>query len=689
MRFGYLSLILVCQMAMADEGMWTVDNFPSDLVNARYGTEITNDWLNDVTKATARIEGGCTGSFVSTNGLILTNRHCIWDCLSENSSEEENIWKDGHVARQPAAERSCASEQISVLEGITDITERVEGATAGRDGAEANKARKRLLTRLERSCEEDSEDTLSCESVSLYKGGRYALYRYRRYDDVRLVFAPEEAVSAFGGDPDNFNFPRWNYDMALLRVYEDGQPAYTPNFLRINAAGAEPGDVVFVTGHPGSTDRLLTVAELRFQRDVVLPDWLARYNELRGRYIQFSKMDDEAFRVVQNRLSNTENSIKVRRNEMKALLDAALLRKKEQEESELRRIVIADPELAPVYGSAWDEIDTAQHVYLGFRSHYLYNEAAVGFNSDLFSYARTLVRAAEETSKPNQDRLREYTESALPQVEQRLLAPSPVDSRLEMLTLSYSLEKMRETLGVDDPFVQKVLGIESPDSLAEKLITGSRLADPEVRRELWEGGAEAINESEDPMIRMARIVDRDARALRRRYEDEVEAPIDLASERIARVRFRVQGTDTYPDATFTYRISFGAVDGWIENGRKIEPFTRTARLFERATGQWPFALPDSWLKAKSKLNKNTRFNFVSTVDITGGNSGSPLINADGQLVGLIFDGNIHSIAGSYWFDPTLNRAISVHPAIIMEALETVYGATNLVSEMMDSGDDEP
>ena len=677
---------LTSHAVLADEGMWTVDNFPVDQVQAAYGVEISNDWLNNVTSATVRIEGGCTGSFVSQNGLVLTNRHCVWDCLSENSSEANNIWENGFVAAQPGAEKACKSEQISVLVGITDITDKINAATSGLDEARANKARKRTLTRLEDSCERNADEVLSCESVALYNGGRYAMYRYKRYNDVRLVFAPEEAIAAFGGDPDNFNFPRWNLDMSLLRVYENNQPAHTTSFLEWRPEGASEGEVVFVTGHPGSTDRSLTVAELKFQRDVTLPDWLMRYSELRGRYIQFSKIDAEAFRTVQNSLSLTENGIKVRRNELAALLDDSLIEQKSLEEKALRRAIIANPKLAPEYGSSWDEIETAQHVYLEFRKHYLYNEAGVGFSSALFDYARTLVRAAAERGKDNEDRLRGYTDSALPRVEQSLLAPTPIYPSLEKLRLSFSLEKMREALGVDDPFVNKVLGIESPDGLAAKLVDGTQLANPAIRKELWDGGAEAIADSDDPMIRMARIVERDARALADRYEDEVEAPINAASEKIARARFLLYGTDSYPDATFTFRVSYGAVEGWTENGKEVAPFTAVGPIFDRATGHWPFALPESWLKARGKLDRKTRFNFTSTVDITGGNSGSPVVDRNGKLVGLAFDGNIHSIAGSYWFDPMRNRAIAVHPAVMLEALKKVYGANHLVAELTGASD---
>jgi hypothetical protein len=561
------------------------------------------------------------------------------------------------------------------------VTGQVAEAVADLDDAAANTARKRVLTRLEQACEEAHEGALSCESVSLYEGGQYFIYRYRRYDDVRLVFAPEEGIASFGGDLDNFNFPRWNLDMAFLRVYEDGQPARTPNFFRWRAEGADVGEPVFVPGHPGTTERLLTVAELKFQRSAVLPDWLARANELRGRYKQFEQQDGEAFRLVQHPLMIIENGLKVRRNELEALMSDPLMRRKQRDEEALREAVEADLDLGPRYGPAWAEINRALNVYSAFRDEYLFVEAGVGFRSQLFDYARTLVRATAEREKPNEERLREYTDAALPQVEQRLLADVPVHDRLEVLDLTYSLDKMREFLGPDDPFIHKVLGIESPRSLSAKLIANTDLADAELRRKLWEGGADAVRKSKDPMIRMARLVDADARALRKRYEDEVQGPIASAKEKIARGRFAVYGTSTYPDATFTLRLAFGAVEGWEEMSKQIPPFTTLEPLFERATDYPPFALPERWQKSRKKLDPDTRFNFVATTDITGGNSGSAIIDRDANLVGLAFDGNIHSIAGAFWFDPRTNRTVGVHPAIMLAALEKVYDADRIVAEL--------
>ena len=523
---------------------------------------------------------------------------------------------------------------------------------------------------------------LKCESVDLYQGGQYWLYKYHRYDDVRLVFAPERDIAAFGGDPDNFQFPRWCLDMSLLRAYgPDGKPAATPNFLAIRPEGPNAGEVVFVSGHPGTTDRLLTVAQLESLRDVDLPRWLLRASELRGRYIQFGKTGAEAARIVEDPLNSLENSIKVRRKQLDALLDERLLQAKREEEAQLRAKVAADPQLAAATGDPWADITRAQQHEHELYLPYTFLEQGAGFNSRLFQYARPLVRAAAERAKNNTDRLRDYTDAALPRLQQRLLAPVPVYPQLEKLTLSFGLERMREWLGPDAPIVRQLLVKDSPDSLAARLVDGSRLADPQVRRQLWEGGAAAIAASQDPMIELARAIDAESRAVRKRYEDEVEAPDDAGSEKIARARFRIYGTSQPPDATFTLRLNFGTVKGWHEDDRDIEPFTHLARLFERATGQEPFKVPDSWMAARSGLDMNTRFDLSTDNDIVGGNSGSPTIDRAGHIVGLMFDGNIHSIAGSYWYDARLNRAVAVDPAIMLEGLRKVYRADALLAEL--------
>ncbi len=677
------TLLLAGGAVSADEGMWTFDNFPSALVRERYGVEIDEAWLERVRRATVRLSG-CTASFVSPTGLILTNHHCVASCLAQNSSRESSLLETGFVARGRESELDCPVQVADVLERLENVTAKVQDATRGLTARDANERRRQTLTELESACEstsENSDNSLKCEAVNLYGGGQYWLYQYRRFDDVRLVFAPESDIAAFGGDPDNFQFPRWCLDFSLLRAYENGRPATTPQHLTIDFDGPEAGEPVFVAGHPGSTDRLLTVAELSALRERTLPPALLRASELRGRYIQFSKTGEQASRIVQDSLFGLENSIKVQRKQLDALLDDALLAEKRAAETDLRSRVARNRELAAEIGDPWQRIEQALAIEATRRLQYEYLEGGTGLNSRLARYARTLVRAAAERPKPNSERLREYTDGFLPRLEQQLGAQVPIYPELERLTLSFSLERMREWLGPDAPLVQRLLTAETPDELAARLVDGSRLADPAVRMQLWNGGQAAIDASTDAFIVLARSLDAEARELRKWHEDEVEAVIEAAQEDIARARFAVFGTSVYPDATFTLRLNFGSVQGWIENGTAVEPFTRLDRLFERATGQPPFRVPASWEKAKSSLNLATPFNLSTNSDIVGGNSGSPLIAADGRIVGLLFDGNIHSISGAYWFDTEKNRAVAVHPAIVREALTKVYEAEHLVEEL--------
>ena len=676
-----LALLIFTGLVKADEGMWTIDNFPSDRVKEKYSVSIDEDWLRSAQLATTRLENGCTGSFASPDGLVLTNNHCVWSCIRNLSTAERNLSDEGFMASAREEELRCPGQSISILVDLEDVTANVSRATTGLDDAEANDARKAALTGLETKCEEAADGELKCEAVSLYNGGQYFIYKYKRYDDVRLVFAPEVDIAAFGGDPDNFNFPRWCLDMSFLRAYEDGKPAATPNYLRWRQAGPKPAEPVFISGHPGSTDRLLTMTQLKMQRDVVLPLWLLRYSELRGRMLAWQNTSDEAARTVQQRIAGIENAIKVRRNQLKALHNDSMVAIKEQEERQLRAAVAADPELQAAYGDAWSLIDAAVATHRNFYEEHLFIEDAAAFNSELFNHARTIVRGTAERALPNDERIRSYTDAALPRIEQGLSAERPISKEYEKLRLTFSLEKMREWLGPDSEYVHRILGKQSPDGLAAELVAGSQLDDPKYRMALWEGGAEAVNASEDPMIRLALEIDPEARALRERFENEVEAPLTRGEEMIADARFQIYGSDTYPDATFTLRVTYGAVEGWEEKGEAVDPFTRTSRLFERTTGQRPFMLPDTWQAAREDLDPDTPFNFVATTDITGGNSGSPIVAADGNLVGLAFDGNIHSIAGDYWFDPATNRTVGVNTAIMLEALKTVYGADHLVKEL--------
>lgn len=683
MRKSILSVVFLAASvaAYSDEGMWTIDNFPSDTVADKYNVDISDKWLRSTQLATTRLENGCTGSFASPGGLVLTNNHCTWGCIRNLSSEERNLSDEGFMATSRDEELQCPGQQISVLIDFDDVTSKVSKATKGLADAEANDARKAKLTDLESGCEDAAHGQIRCEAVSLYNGGQYFIYKYKRYDDVRLVFAPELDIAAFGGDPDNFNFPRWSFDMSFLRVYEDGKPASTPNYLRWREGGPQAAEPVFITGHPGSTDRLLTMSQLKMLRDDVYPLWLLRYSELRGRMLAWQDTSSEAARIVQQRILGLENGVKVRRNQLKALHNDEMMAVKAEEERMMRAAVAADPKLQAAYGDAWDLIDGAVEAHRNMYEEHLFIENDAGLIGDLFDYAKTIVRATAERELPNNERMRAYTDASLPQLEQRLLAARPVNKDYEKLQLTFSLEKMREWLGPDSKYVHMILGNNSPAELATRLVDGSRLDDAAFREALWSGGVEAVEASDDPMLKLALAVDEDARALRKRYEDDVEAPRVRGEEKIADARFRIYGTDTYPDATFTLRVTFGAVEGWQERGAMVDPFTQTSRLFERSTGQRPFLLPDSWTRAREDLDPARPFNFVATTDITGGNSGSPMVAADGALVGLAFDGNIHSIAGDFWFDQGNNRTVGVTTAIILEALSTVYGADHLVKEL--------
>ena len=664
--------------AMANEGMWTFDNFPTTAVRQSFGANITPAWLDHVRLSTLRLTN-CTASFVSREGLILTNHHCIEPCLAELSTKEKSLVELGFQASARKEEQRCPAQHADVLVGTENITDAVLKADSGLSDAAANTARKKLLTSLEQACEQASarakSGKLECQSVRLYQGGQYFLYKYKRYSDLRLVFAPEADIAAFGGDPDNFQFPRWSLDFSILRAYEDNKPAQTPNYLQIDFSGPGANELVFVSGDPGTTERLQTRSQLEFDRDVSLPVALLRASELRGRYIQFGKNNVGDERITLAPLNSLQNGIKVRRKELDALNDDTLLEEKSRAEQALRAV-------AGITGSdPWQEISAALSRERVLYLPYIFIENAAGFSSALFRNARLLLRVADERSKPNNERLREFTDAELPHMQHDLYAQVPVYPEFEQMTLSFSLERMREWLGPDHPVVRRLMSKESPDALATRLIAETQLNDANFRKRLWQGGKTAVEASHDPMIELARSIDVEARAIRRQYEDEVEAPIAGAAEKIAAARFKAYGANTYPDATFTPRLNYGTVEGWVENGASVPPFTHLERAFERATGTTPFKIPDSWMRVKAQLDLSTPFCISTSNDIVGGNSGSPLIDADGKIVGLMFDGNIHSIAGHYGFNPVNNRAIAVHPAIIREALGKVYGAAWLLAEL--------
>jgi hypothetical protein len=678
------SLLFGIGVTCADEGMWTFDNFPSAEVKTRYGADITPQWLDRTRRAVVRLEGGCTGSFASPDGLVLTNHHCVVECIARLATAERDTQALGFRARSRAEEARCPAEAVSVLERMEDVTPVIAAAVGDAQGATANERRKSRLTELEQACEASYQSAgrkpHSCEAVTLYGGGQYFIYHYRRYTDVRLVLAPESTVAFFGGDIDNFEFPRWNLDFSLLRAYEDGKPARTPDYLRWRSAGAAAGEPVFVAGHPGSTERLSTVAQLNFERAVSQGHWLLRGAELRGRLLQYSSQGTDQARIAQESLFGLENVFKVRRNLQSVLLDEQFMAARVAAEQALRARVAGDPRLAGD-ATAWQEIEDALSSYGRFWYRHNFIEVGAGLQGDFADTAGFIVRAALERERPNSSRRRDYTDPALPRLKQVALAPLPDHRDLEILRLTFSLEKMVEYLGLDDPAVRAALGRESARSVATRVIRGTRIQEVAFREQLWAGGRAAVEASDDPLIKLVLALEPEADRLYRREQDEVEAPLSSAAERIARARFAVQGTGTYPDATFTLRLSYGKVAGWREGDREVSPFTTLDGLYARTTGQPPFELPSTWLAARDRLEPTTPINFTTDNDIVGGNSGSPMLDARGRLVGLIFDGNRHSIGGSYWFDAARNRSIGVHPAAILLALREVYDAPELLREL--------
>ncbi len=667
--------------ANADEGMWTFDNFPAAAVKARYEVTIDAAWLDHVRLATARLSTGCSASIVTGHGLVLTNHHCISACAHDLSSANRNYVDLGFAAATRGEERQCPGMQAEILMSNGDVTDRVGAATAGKTGLEFIKARDATVADIERAACLGKAAVQTCQVVSLYQGGQYQLYTYRKYSDVRLVFAPELAAAFFGGDPDNFNFPRYQLDASFLRIYENGKAAVTPQHLRWNPAPPTEGEPVFVAGNPGTTGRLLTAEQLDTLRNVSIPQTLLQLSELRGRLIEFGAKSPEQRRIANRELFGVENSFKVYYGQFQALSEQGFMEAKRAADAELRARVAADTALAARTGDPWGAIARLQAERASLNARYVLFEARPGFGSKLYDYARDLVRAAQERGKPNSERLPEFTDSRLPLREKELLDTKPVYPALEELELSFWLSKIREYLTADAPETAVFLGKDSPEELGARL-SASTLADAKVRKSLWDGGLPAVQASDDPLIKYVLATDASARAVSKVFEENVAGPTVHAAERIAAARFAIYGTAVYPDATFTPRVSYGKVAGWTNRGETVPAFTTFAGLWSRATGQPPFNLAPKWLAAKAALDDQTVFDFVTTNDIVGGNSGSPIVNAKGEVIGAAFDGNILSLGGTFAYDESVNRTVGVSTAAVTAALQKVYGQTALVSELL-------
>lgn len=665
--------------AHADEGMWTFDAFPAAKVKSAYGTAPDQAWLDRVRQSAVRLTGGCSASVVSLQGLVLTNNHCVVDCAQALSTAGNDLMKNGFVAADKPKELKCPGQQAEIVTSISDVTPEVQNAIGTSSGAEFTKARDAAISTIEKqSCTDAARER--CQVVTLFGGGQYKLYRYRKYSDVRLVYAPEFQAAFFGGDPDNFNFPRYDVDAAFLRLYENGKPVATKAHLTWNAQAPKAGELTYVVGNPGSTQRLYTQAQMAFQRDTALPATELLLSELRGRLISAMATDDEKARTGSDQLFGFENSYKAYYGQWQALLDSGFSGKLAASEQALRAKVGTDPALNAKVGDPWSEVANAVAAYRTFYDDYTWLERRATI-SDLLYDARRIVRAAQERAKPNADRLPEYGDARLPLLEKELIDERPFYPWLEELEIGTWLSKAREHLTVDAPAVKRLLGKESPEALAKRLVSGTKLADPAVRKALLDGGLAAVQASDDPLIRFVLATDADARAVLQRYRAEYDAPVTAAQSRLSLARFAAYGDAIYPDATFTLRISYGSVQGWTYQGQTVPDRTVFGGLYERATGSVPFDLPPKWAAAESRIDKMRVINFVTTNDIIGGNSGSPVIAADGSVIGAAFDGNIHSLGGAYGYDASVNRTVVVSTGAVQEALTKVYPAPALLKEL--------
>jgi hypothetical protein len=694
MNWVYGAIVMMSMTALllpvpvpADEGMWLFNNPPTQLLKEKHDFAPSDDWYVHLQRASVRFNSGGSGSFVSADGLVMTNHHVGADCLQKLSTKERDLLELGFYARTPEEEIRCVDLELNVLQSIEDVTGRINAAvTPGMSPAEAQQARRAVMNTVEK----ESLDATGFRSdvVTLYHGGLYHLYRFKKYTDVRLVFAPEKGIAFFGGDPDNFEFPRYDLDICFFRVYEDDKPAQIEHYLAWSPQGAGDGELIFVSGHPGRTDRLNTVAHIEFIRDKVMPARLRKIFRWEVLLATFSSENRENARRAMDDLFGIQNSRKARLGMLAGLQDPAIMAQKRAEEQKLRDAVREKPSLLKEpLGDPWAEVTAAIEVWDGIYDDWDLLEVGSAFFSRSFDIAHTLVRLVDESAKPNAERLREFRESNLESLRFALFSEAPIYEDLETTKLADSLSMLAEIKGMEDPLVQKILAGKSPRERAVQLIEGTKVRSVAVRKELAGAGPEAIRQSQDAMIQLALLVDEPARALRKTYEEQVEEPLRQAYAKLADARFAIYGTDVYPDATFTLRLAFGQVKGYTEDGEQVPPWTTFTGLYERAQEQghqYPFELPQRWVKRRSRLDLDTPFNFVSTADIIGGNSGSPVVNRAGEVVGIIFDGNIHSLVLDFIYTQEQARAVSVHSAAIMEALRRIYGADRLVKELMPS-----
>jgi len=675
--------LLFSTVASADEGMWLYNEAPKDKIKTKYGFELTQQWLDHVRLSSVRFNNGGSGSFVSADGLTFTNHHVGAGCVQQLSSQGHDYIKTGFYAKTQAEEAKCPNLELNELVGIEDVTDKVNaGVKPEMSAADVGQAQRAAMSQIEKEC--STSTGLRCDVVTFYSGQVYNLYKYKKYTDVRLVFAPEFDAAFFGGDPDNFTYPRYDLDITFFRVYEDGHPAHLENYLRWSRMGVKDGDLIFVSGHPGNTSRLQTLAQMEFTREVAYPKALTFLKRRIALLQDFSKQSEENARIAKEDIFGLQNSQKAVTGYQSGLLDQSIIDAKSADEAKLRAAYKADAKNAGA-PDPWDEIAQAMQLQRDIFTQLTYLERLRGFASGLSQIARMLVRAAEEKPKPNSDRLREFRDSALPSLEQQLFSTAPIYKSLDTVVLADSLAEMQEALGKDNPDVQKALNGRTPGDAAKDIIASTKLDDVAVRKQLYEGGEAAMAASNDPLIVAMKAIEPDARAARKVFDDKIDSVVRRDGTLIAKARFAQSGFTQPPDATFTLRLSYGAVKGYKENGKDIPYFTTMGGAYEHAAehmNQPPYNLAESWMTSKSKLDLKTPLNFVSSADIIGGNSGSPTVNKQGEVVGIIFDGNIESLPWQFAYSDAQGRAVSVDSRGIQEALRKIYGATGLADELL-------
>ncbi len=684
-----VTAIILAGMATADEGMWLFNAFPTAKVKAKYGFAPTQEWLDHVRLSSVRFNNGGSGSFVSANGLTFTNHHVGATCIQQLSTGGKDYMKSGFYAKTQAEEAKCPDLELNVLHSIEDVTAKVQGAAKpGMPAAEAGAAQRAEMSTIENDCAKSTG--LRCDVVPLYAGGMYNLYRYKKYTDVRLVFAPEFEAAFFGGDPDNFEYPRYDLDITFFRVYENDKPAKLADHFNFSKAGVSDGELIFISGNPGTTGRLDTMSQLELLRDTSYKWRLQNLKELIQTLKNYSSASPENARRAQEDIFGMENSYKAINGMEAGLNDPKLMAQKQAEEDKLKQGVASNAKEKQEFGDPWAEIAKADQTYKQIFLPLTYVERRAGFRGDLSKFARILVRGAAERQKPNGERLREYRESALPSLEQQLFSTAPIYKDLETTLMTESLRQMQRDLPGDPAVVQTLKGQDTAQ-VAQAMIEGTKLQDVAVRKQLWEGGTAAVNASNDPLIVLMRNIDPEARKYRKQYEDEIESVERRNGANLAKIRFAQLGTDTYPDATFTLRLSYGVVKGYTEDGRGVVPagtklpyFTTFDGAFKHAAehgNKTPYNLPPSWTQDKSKLRLSTPLNVVETADTTGGNSGSPVVNKAGEVVGILFDGNIQTLPWDFQYEDVVGRSIHVDTRGILEALRNIYGATRLADEL--------